>query len=587
MSILSPGSSPGPRGATLPDHPRPSILRRLREALLAIVVGVLVLFLVVELGLRGVGCYSAYEANRGDAEFTVLALGDSFTYGQGAPRGRGWPEQLEEQLDERGIDARVENRGVLSGTSTVARRAMQEALEAMEPDVAIVLVGHANYSDYRGYYSWQETDSAKGRLLEALWRIRTYRLIRFTALDIRRRSLAPEELHLLDPSELGLMPFDNCPEEEIAGSCQGEAGVLTLDACRSISRGDPASADELLGRATELDRGCTRAWELSVQSALDQDRPEQALDRLGQALRASSDPTRALDMMSMTFVSQGAAAPLASWLDQESGLPTLNAAQRAHILGRLHRSLGNFEVADEAYRVCSEDPQLGCGCSWSRVELAARQGDDAHTQRLMQGFVAHPRAGCTDFVGKLSMMCSYGFQAEALQWLRVAMDHHRGEWFPSVRAVQPCLGPQDMPRLREILARVPEQDAVERVLTEIEEGQNVGTMVEPWLHDELELIIDTLQGRDIPVILATYPNFSSINPTFREIATERGLPLADTERRFAAIWTTGARRADYFANDGNNPIERNDHCNERGYGIMAEVALEAMESAGLLPTSPK
>ncbi len=567
------------------DRTPSSLLRRLREALLATIVGVLVLFLTVELGLRGVGCYSAYEANRAEAEFTVLALGDSFTYGQGAPRGRGWPEQLEEQLKARGIDARVENRGVLSGTSTVARKAMREALEVMEPDAAIVLVGHANYSDYRGYYSWQETDSAKGRLLEALWRIRTYRLIRFTALDIRRKSLAPEELHLLDPSELGLMPFETCPEEEIRGACPGEAGALTLEACRRIDQGDPAGADELLRRATELDRDCRRAWEMSVQSALDQGLPEQGLERLGQALRASPDPTRSLDMMSSMFVSQGAAAPLAAWLEQESGLPTLHAAQQAHILGRLHRSLGSFEVADGWYRACSDDPQLGCGCSWARVELAARQGDEAHTQQLMQRFVTQRRSGCTDFVGKLSMMCSYGFQAEALQWLQVAMDHHRGEWFPSVRAVQPCLSAQDMPRLREILARVPEQDAVERVLGEIEAGQNVGTMVEPWLHEELELILDALQGRDIPVILATYPNFATINPPFREIAAERGLPLADSERRFAAIWTTGARRAEYFANDGNNPIERNDHCNERGYGIMAEVALEALESAGLLPDS--
>ena len=76
----------------------------------------------------------------GDRAPVILAFGDSLTAGFGLPAGQSFPEQLEQALHARGIEARVVNAGV-SGDTTAGGLARLDWSLADKPDLVILELG--------------------------------------------------------------------------------------------------------------------------------------------------------------------------------------------------------------------------------------------------------------------------------------------------------------------------------------------------------------------------------------------------------------------------------------------------------------
>ncbi|MCZ7586104.1 MAG: hypothetical protein M5R36_23805 [Deltaproteobacteria bacterium] len=79
--------------------------KRLAFAVVASILGLAVLAAAFEAASGLYGLYDdwrrAFPKARPEARNIILCAGDSHTQGVGAPRGRGYPEQLQELLDER------------------------------------------------------------------------------------------------------------------------------------------------------------------------------------------------------------------------------------------------------------------------------------------------------------------------------------------------------------------------------------------------------------------------------------------------------------------------------------------------------
>ncbi len=77
-------------------------MRPSKNKVIVLVLGVLVSFMALEVSLRIVGVAYSYRvreghiAKREPGAFTILCVGDSFTFGTGAPRGKGYPSQLKQ-----------------------------------------------------------------------------------------------------------------------------------------------------------------------------------------------------------------------------------------------------------------------------------------------------------------------------------------------------------------------------------------------------------------------------------------------------------------------------------------------------------
>ena len=70
----------------------------------------------------------------------ILAFGDSLTAGYGLSRAQGYPEQLQQALDDMGYKYRVVNAGVSGDTSSNGRARMQIALRD-KPSIVILELG--------------------------------------------------------------------------------------------------------------------------------------------------------------------------------------------------------------------------------------------------------------------------------------------------------------------------------------------------------------------------------------------------------------------------------------------------------------
>ena len=70
----------------------------------------------------------------------ILALGDSLTAGYGLPQGRGFPEQLEAALRDKGYAVEVINSGI-SGDTTAGGLARLDWSLTERPDLVIVELG--------------------------------------------------------------------------------------------------------------------------------------------------------------------------------------------------------------------------------------------------------------------------------------------------------------------------------------------------------------------------------------------------------------------------------------------------------------
>ena len=70
----------------------------------------------------------------------ILAFGDSLTEGSGLPRGSGYPEMLQKELDDAGYEYRVINAGIGGDTTAGGVARLKEAL-ALHPAIVILELG--------------------------------------------------------------------------------------------------------------------------------------------------------------------------------------------------------------------------------------------------------------------------------------------------------------------------------------------------------------------------------------------------------------------------------------------------------------
>jgi len=166
-----------------------STRRRLIMALLT----VLAFFALVELGL---GAYAwlgfggpRWSAPADGGQLRVLALGDSFTYGQYVDPSLSYPAQLQGLLArEHGRSWEIVNDGVPGRSPTMILHQLEPLLQQHRPDLVVLLAGYnVNDGDILAYRS-EHGDGPQGaaRALittkQLLSRLRSFRVLRFVVI---------------------------------------------------------------------------------------------------------------------------------------------------------------------------------------------------------------------------------------------------------------------------------------------------------------------------------------------------------------------------------------------------------------------
>jgi len=165
-------------------------MKTTKQKAIVFCAGILICLLILEVALRVVGSIYAdiSESDTGKNKkgtTTILCIGDSFTFGIGAPRDLSYPAQLEKLLNQAapGVKYSVINRGWPGQNSTQFLKRFEDYLKEFKPDIVTILIGAQNLGNYFGYQDFLRKAQKQERsflqeLHGSLDRIRIYKFIR-------------------------------------------------------------------------------------------------------------------------------------------------------------------------------------------------------------------------------------------------------------------------------------------------------------------------------------------------------------------------------------------------------------------------
>lgn len=180
-------------------HYRGSRVGYITRRLVAFLVGLVLCIIILEIGLRVVGSVYSHlsetdTTTQTDTHITVLAIGDSVTFGIGAPIGFSYPAQLQSIINKEVANKQctVVNRGRPGQNTAQILPRVEGWLRQFKPSVVTILLGAQNQVNYFGFHEFLErTDESEKSLFlksyDLLDRIRVYR---FFSRLIRERTVS-------------------------------------------------------------------------------------------------------------------------------------------------------------------------------------------------------------------------------------------------------------------------------------------------------------------------------------------------------------------------------------------------------------
>ena len=165
-------------------------MEKTKRRIIVVLAGIALSLIVLEVALRIVGSIYAHLSesdkvlNR-DSRNTILCIGDSVTFGLGAPTELSYPAQLQKMLDKSDPEAKfiVINRGRPGQNSAQLLTRLERYLRDFKPKIVTILIGAQNHANYFGYRNYLEKAHNQERgfflsLHDSLDRIRIYKFFR-------------------------------------------------------------------------------------------------------------------------------------------------------------------------------------------------------------------------------------------------------------------------------------------------------------------------------------------------------------------------------------------------------------------------
>jgi len=176
------------------------VTTKTKSRLIVFFVGIMICLVVLEVSLRVVGSIYGFlsetDQRPHNAQTIILSIGDSVTFGIGAPLGFSYPAQLQKMLNEAG-EAKKEyaviNRGRPGQNSAQILTRLEGWLQEFKPNIVTLLIGAQNQVNFFGYQEYlQKSDKQKRgfflSLHDLLDNIRIYKFFRLLVRDDTNRT---------------------------------------------------------------------------------------------------------------------------------------------------------------------------------------------------------------------------------------------------------------------------------------------------------------------------------------------------------------------------------------------------------------
>ncbi len=219
----------------------------MRNKFLAFLIGLSFSVLSLELFLRFLNVQNQIILpSKTNAPFVILCLGNSFTQGSGADTPEGtYPRQLEKKLNliYPNKNIVVINGGIVSLNTSELIKKLDFMIKKTEPQLIILQIGSANYTNKFGYASSKKTNPKTVKLLyqihDSLSFFKTYKLI-FELIEQKRHktTIAIKDQKTREVTFMGLdIPF----KEDIRQSIEYAAKAFR----HNLSQQDPTKEESI------------------------------------------------------------------------------------------------------------------------------------------------------------------------------------------------------------------------------------------------------------------------------------------------------------------------------------------------------
>jgi len=493
---------------------------KIKRRLVAVLAGALIFLLVLEISLRIVGSIYANlsesdKGNIGDAAKTILCIGDSVTFGIGAPGDLSYPAQLQKLLNESNPESKysVINRGWPAQNTAQILMRLKKWLQEFKPDIVTILIGAQNQANYYGYgeYLQKERNQKRGFFLsihDRLDRIRIYKFLRLLFRDGVEKSQFSFYPHAqLDgstsESEGNHDKQKKSPDysPNFKSMSQGPGDSMQMDQFRfySPSEQDPTALESVRNQDKNITPECAAGFKYMSQGYYDK-----ALESILAVIEKKEVESDCYHTVGSIYNDQKLYDKAIFWFKKG-----------------IERDPGQFINYEGIGLVYRGQNQLHKTLFWLKKGFAHARYDTLYERCYLNISTAFGDLG--DFRGAIEF-----FQKET----------------------------QRQPLVDDYLHTL----ANDYML--MFKNNRIKMEVHQWVEAEIEQIVELCRQFNARVVLQNYPFEPRINYIFKRVAKRRNVPFIDHQTSFKQFIHDGVFNPDYFVPDG--------HPNARGYHIMAK-----------------
>ncbi len=499
----------------------------MKRRLGAFVLGLVATVVLLEVALRIVGMIHFREvtARKGEvhgSDYTILCMGDSFTFGIGASEEGDYPRQLERLLNLkiRNRRFRVVNRGVGSYNTSQILNDFPAWEDEIKPDLIVVMAGGANAWNYWGYRSYKRGDSVISRMHDQLYRIRIFKLIKL----LQKRF--PDAIRLLK-ARIKTSP-GNAGYNASLGSIYTELDQYekAIEWFKAGIQVDPKDADNYRG--------------------------------LGYVYKKLGDYTQSIECFKKAIK----ACPGDPELYAEAGKTYLRVNESDKAISWFKRGI----AVDASHS--SNYYGIGCVYSWLRKHEEA-------IKWFKEGIQVNPEDS-NNYTGIGYAYRDSGRPEKAIHWFKQGIRFNSDDIsnYHGLAEAYNDTGEIASDKTIELMAEAAKRNPLAKEYIKIfENRRGIASEARKWMESDLEKIIGICREKQIPIVLQNYPEMTTLIGPSREFAEGHAVLFVDNRKAFNDMWERGEQRVNYFVPDG--------HCNDLGYSLMAKNIYDVILKANV------
>jgi tetratricopeptide (TPR) repeat protein len=531
----------------------------MKEKLIVLLLSVFVILGLLEASLWIMGTSSF--RSRGDEKihrdkesYIILCLGDSFTYGIGAAVNESYPKQLEQLLNSnlKGKRFVVVNKGELGQNTTLLIDRLQENIDKIKPDLIVLMTGGANNWNYVGYNKYSRGKDSVVQLYNLLSRFRVYKLFKLLYLNIRDKQIRRKNNFLFGQQVKIEVPHKGRREGRVETTKPDESQD-SLIARNSVSRFqeriklNPADGSNYYGIGLVYHKAGNY---------------EEAKRWFREGIRANPGFSRNYNGLGFVFEQQRNYDEAMRWFKEALNLAA-NDSLNHYGIGLIYLRQSKYE---EAVKWFKEGMRLEPGNSdnyFGMGQVCKAQGNyDEAVKWFEEAIRINPLKGKRYF-RLADVYIIQGKYGQAIEWLKKGMMLEPSDFKDYegiIRIFKDKVKYQEGIAFFKQLAQV--EPKVNDFLKLLEAAKGTFSKIRQWVINDTEKIIKICKANKVPIILQNYPENYGFLGVLKAVALRNSIPFIDNDQTFKQMFSKGYRRNDYFV--------PNNHCNQKGYGIIAK-----------------